>query len=129
MDEVKHLEGSWKTVSANFMGKPQTAKEAGMEGLGFAGDKFTVKTPGGGDGPTFSFTVDPSQKPKAMDWIKDKDKPSLPCIYSLDGDDLKICFPLLPSEKPKDGFMVKRPESFDPKDKPEGLITAKRVKP
>jgi uncharacterized protein (TIGR03067 family) len=79
-----------------------------------------------GDGPTFRFEVDSSQKPKTMDWFK-KDESTIGGIYALDGDELKLCFPLVPTKR-KEGERLKRPGSFDTKDNPVMVMTAKRKK-
>jgi hypothetical protein len=68
----------------------------------------------------------PSQKPKSMDWIK-KDGSAIGGIYELDGDDLKICFPLAPSERKK-GDRLNRPAGFDAKENPVMLLTVQREK-
>jgi uncharacterized protein (TIGR03067 family) len=123
-DEAKKLEGDWKVVSADSGGRVSD-KTPGPQQVVIRGDQITLKMKNG-EGPTFRFTVDPSQKPKAMDWLK-KDGSGIGGIYELDGDDLKICFPLVPSER-KDGERLKRPANFDAKENPVMLLIVRREK-
>jgi uncharacterized protein (TIGR03067 family) len=126
-DEMKKLEGTWAVVSVEAMGKAaDKEKDPVPQQVVFKDDKITLKMRDG-DGPTFVFAVDPGQKPKAMNWIKEADGSHIGGIYSLDGDELKLCFPLVPKER-KEGETLKRPENFDTKDKPVMLLTAKREK-
>jgi uncharacterized protein (TIGR03067 family) len=113
-DDAKKLEDDWKVVSADSGGRVSD-KSPGPQLVIIRGDQITLKMKEG-EGRTFRFTVDPSQKPKAMDWLK-KDGSGIGGIYELDGDDLKICFPLVPSER-KDGERLKRPANFDAKENP-----------
>jgi uncharacterized protein (TIGR03067 family) len=127
--ELKKLEGAWKASSAEMAGKKLTPGQVGMEKVRVKGGKMTFFT---GEKEkevmTVEITVDPSKKPKHMEWVKGK--ASLPCIYELKGDELKICFPLLPSKKEKAKVDIKRPEKLETtKDKPVGLIVLKREKP
>ncbi len=94
-DEAKKLEGDWNVTAVEAGGKTQDPA-AGAQQVVLQGDQLTLKMKGG-EGPTYRFTVDPSQKPKAMDWLK-KDGSTIGGIYELDGDDLKLCFPLAPAE-------------------------------
>ena len=123
-DEAKKLEGTWKVVSVDAGGRLQDSG-SGPQQVVIQGDQITLKMKGG-EGPTYRFTVDPSQKPKAMDWFK-KDASTIGGVYELDGDDLKLCFPLVPSER-KEGERLKRPTGFDTKDQPVILVTARREK-
>ena len=123
-DDAKKLEGDWNVVSVDAGGRLQD-KGAGPKQVAIRGDQITLKMKDG-DGPTYRFTVDPSQKPKTMDWFQ-KDDSTIGGIYELDGDDLKLCFPLVPSER-KEGERLKRPGSFDTKDQPVVVVTARREK-
>ena len=126
-DEMKKLEGPWKVASAEIDGNAFDAKKLGMTGLLVAEGKLIFQNDGK-DVMAFAFTVDPSRKPKAMDWVKDKESITLPTIYALDGDELKMCMPLLPRKGSGDKVDIKRPESFDTKGKPVLTILLKREK-
>ena len=125
-EEMAKLQGTWKVVAAQMAGKdfPDFKKLQ----LVINRDTMALKA-SGMDVKSWTFTVDPSRKPKAMDWIMGEEKASLPAIYSLEGDDLRICFPLLPKKGQKAEFKLTRPESFETKDKPFGLFVLKREKP
>jgi uncharacterized protein (TIGR03067 family) len=126
-DEMKKLEGAWKVATAEIDGNPFDGKQFGMNGLVIANGKLNFQN----DGKTimaFTFTVDPSKKPTAMDWVKDKESMTLPTIYLLEGDALKLCMPLLPKKGSGDKIEIKRPESFDTKGKPVMTMMLKREK-
>jgi uncharacterized protein (TIGR03067 family) len=115
--EVKKLQGTWKVVAFEVGGKVQP----GPKQLVIKGEDFE------GLAPNVKFRIDPSKKPKTLDLInKDDPKKVFPLIYELNGDELKIVIPLVEAGK---GEEAKRPDSFQTKDKPLGLITAKREKP
>ena len=122
--EARKLEGNWKVLSIDAGGRLQDPGP-GAQQVVILGDQLTHKMKGG-EGPTYRFTVDPSQKPKAMDWLKN-DGSTTGGVYELDGDDLMLCFPLPPTER-KEGERLKRPGSFDAKDQPVILVTAKQQK-
>jgi uncharacterized protein (TIGR03067 family) len=124
-EEMAKLQGSWKVISWQAAGKDIPFGE-GMQ-LVVKGDTMALRA-GGKEVKAWSITVDPSRKPKAMDWIMGEEKVPLPAIYSLEGDDLRICFPLLPKKGQKIEVKITRPESFETKDKPFGLFVLKREK-
>lgn len=130
-EELKQLQGTWKIVSAEFSGKPMEVKAIGIDRIVVAGDKMTLRN-GEKEVDTYRFDVYPDRKPKGMLWKKGVKKGTderfgqHPVIYEIDGTKLKLCFPLLGTEKPKDP--PKPPESFDTKDKPLGLLVAEREK-
>lgn len=128
-EEMKKLQGSWNIISGEMAGKKMTGKELGIDQMIFRGDKMAYSKEGK-DVITFGFTLDPSKKPKEMEWIhlQIKDAPPLPAIYSLEGDELRICFPLLPKKGEKTKVTIQRPKDFETKDKPFGLFVAKREK-
>ena len=92
-DEWNKLTGTWKVDAATFNGNDATATfktavltiEEGKYKLAFAGtDAGTLK-------------IDPAKKPKAMT-IMGTEGPNkgktIPAIYEIDGDTLKICYAL-----------------------------------
>jgi len=117
--EVRKLQGTWKVVSFEASGTDQTAK--GPKEIVIKGDELR------GLAPNVSFRIDPAKKPKTLDLIdKGDSKKIFPLIYELKDDELKIVFPLVQASK---GEQPKRPDSFQTKDKPLALLTAKREKP
>ncbi len=126
-DEMKKLEGTWKVASAAADGKPLDVKNLGITRIVVSDGKLTFQNESK-TLMTCSFTVDLSKKPKQMDWKKDKDPNALPTIYSLDGNELKLCFPLLPKKGNGDKVDIKRPASFDTKGTSFASVTLKREK-
>jgi uncharacterized protein (TIGR03067 family) len=121
--ELQRLQGTWKIQSAEQLGKKIEPKELGIDQIVIKDNRMTLRA-GGKDVAQYPITVDPTQKPKAMDWLNEKAKSSLPAIYALEGKELKLCFPMLktvPIKRPD------RPDSFETKDKPWGLIVSERV--
>lgn len=126
-EEMKKLEGTWTATATEMSGKAFKPKETGMEQVRIKGGQMTFLA-GGKEVAKFEISVDPSKKPKQMNWVKDRRLQSLPCIYELKGDELKICFPLLPGKDTKVKVEIKRPEGMETKGKPAGLIVLKRGK-
>jgi uncharacterized protein (TIGR03067 family) len=124
-DEVKKLQGVWVVTAVEFAGKKVEPKDSGVEQIVIKDNHIQFK----GSNVTqdeIVFTVDPALKPKGMDWTK-KDKSSMPGIYTVEKDELRLCFPLASTERPKEPY--KRPESFETKDKLTMLLVATREKP
>jgi len=113
-DEMKKLDGTWVVDKATSDGKPVEDMKGGR--AVFAGDKLTLKAADGKE-EKFTYKVDPSQKPKTMDFTPEKkEKNTAPgkAIYELNGDTLKVCL----------GPPDKRPAEFT--DKGQVLIVLKR---
>ena len=125
--EAKKLQGTWKIVAAEFSGKKMEIKDVGIDRIVVSGEKMTLKN-GDKEVATYTFELYPDRKPKGLLWKKEtKEGTGLhPTIYEIDGTKLKLCFPLLSAEKPKEA--PKPPESFDTKGKPLGLLVAEREK-
>src|SRR5262249_46639213 len=109
--DVKKLQGTWKVVASEVEGRKVEAA-ATTASVVIRGAKYTVKYPesGGKKASEMTFTLDPSKKPRAIDFTStsgpEKGKLSRG-IYELAGDTLKICF-----NPDKDG---KRPTEFTTK--------------
>jgi uncharacterized protein (TIGR03067 family) len=131
--ELKKLQGSWKVVSLEMAGKPLPAEKVEGTQITFKDDLMTI-SPKEGNGNTMPVKLDPAAKPKAIDLTitRGVEKISWKCIYSLEGDILKFVMPLAPAKGQKvtgEAYgSIKRPESFDAKDKPFMVFTAKRQK-
>ena len=101
-DEWKKLAGTWKVEKATFNGDDSTALFNGTV-LTLEDGKFKVAFAGMNDVGT--LTLDPDKKPKQMT-IVGTDGPSkgktMPAIYEIDGDMLKVCYALDGKEAPKE---------------------------
>jgi uncharacterized protein (TIGR03067 family) len=121
--ELQRLQGTWKILSSEQVGKKVSLKDLGIDQIVVKDDRMTLRASGKGVAE-YRITVDPAQKPMAMDWLNEKAKSSLPAIYAQEGKELRLCFPMLktvPIKRPD------RPDSFETRDKPWGLIVAERV--
>jgi uncharacterized protein (TIGR03067 family) len=126
--DLAKLEGTWEVTGADVAGKKSDAKAFGVEKLVVKDGKLTLFS-GGKELRVYQLTLDPAKTPKATDLVRDRDgaKEQLPCIYQLDGDEFKLGMPLVPKDR-KPGEALPRPESFETKDKPVLVLTAKRAK-
>jgi uncharacterized protein (TIGR03067 family) len=112
--ELKSLEGTWTVVSTSFQG---LLVEGGGEFI-ITTDKLTMKNKDGKD-ETVNYKIDPSKKPKVIDFTPEEEKKNAApgkAIYELDGDTLRICV----------GPPDKRPDEIS--DKGQVLFTLKRKK-
>jgi len=90
VDDAQRLQGVWKPVSGEIMGRPMTEVELGaVTELRFEGDRCTLVMPGS---PTVAgtFHVVAGKNPKEIDFIWE-DGPVTRGIYRLEGDALRLC--------------------------------------
>ena len=102
--EVKKLQGKWTVTSAESGGKKLEPKQA-FEAVSFEG--YTAYLHQGDKLLSFGVAANPEKTPKTIDLVGGK---TLPCIYTLDGDKLRLALPALN----KDGTFT-RPTDFDTK--------------
>ncbi len=107
-DEVKKLQGTWVRIAVDVDGQKSEDSKDPKEAITLIikGDKYHDEL----------FKIDPTKSPKHLDvmTVDDKGKPfTLPGIYELKGDVLKVCFPY-PFEGKFDQ-MHKRPTEFGSK--------------
>jgi uncharacterized protein (TIGR03067 family) len=123
--EMKALEGTWQIVAGEASGSKMPEEQLKNSIIVIADNKFIMTERGKEkDAKELVFKVDPAKKPKRLDLTnpKDKDAKSALCIYSLDGDELKLCMPLTLTGS------ARRPTSFDTTDKSLLVFTCKREK-
>ena len=118
-EEMKKLEGKWTLAWFEQSGeKKKEVKPIGSEAFGF--NASTIIKDGKstmtfeGKSVQYSFTVDPTKKPKTLDRVVAEGKfkgKALRYLYELDGDTLRLCYD---AEK-----FDSRPKEF----KAEGTIT------
>jgi uncharacterized protein (TIGR03067 family) len=124
--EKGKIQGTWKLVSfeaagANELLPPDALKKARVL---ITADKLTFDLMGGGKPLEAHYTLDPSNKPKAIDLVdlESKERKPLPGIYQVDGDDLKLCWDANGQSRPSEFTKVsKRGQDLR-------LVILKRVK-
>jgi len=102
--DMERLEGEWSMVSGQINGKAMP--DAFLKGSRrVAKDGVTTVTIGGMPFMKAKFTIDPSKKPKTMDYLilegLTKGKKQLG-IYKIDGDIVKFCFATPGKDRPTD---------------------------
>jgi uncharacterized protein (TIGR03067 family) len=115
--EMKKLEGTWTVEKAAMDGKSVKDK---FKEVVIAADRFIVKGIGGKE-EVAKYRVDPSKKPKTMDFtvpeeVQKKAVRPGQAIYELTGDTLRLCV----------GPPGRRPREFS--DQKQILLLLKRKK-
>jgi RNA polymerase sigma factor (sigma-70 family) len=91
-DDRQAIQGTWQVVSMEMNGKkdPEGAEFDMIRQLKmtFTREKQVIQL--AGREKDYAYKLDPTQKPKALDLEGDV---SVPAVYTLDGDTLKICLP------------------------------------
>ena len=102
--DMAQLQGEWSMVSGTADGQPMPEEMRKQMKRVCQGDEITVNT-GGQLFIQAKVSIDPSRKPKAIDYEMTggftKGKRQLG-IYELDGDTFKSCFAAPGAERPKD---------------------------
>lgn len=102
-NDLEKFQGSWQAsyvIGAD--GKPAPADDVKSTRLVVKGNEFTLRTNDSVIKGT--FTINPSQTPKAIDVVLEGAKPDekLLGIYRIDGDERRSCFVLPGKERPKE---------------------------
>jgi uncharacterized protein (TIGR03067 family) len=101
--DLEKFQGSWQAFYVIDMdGKSSPADEVKNTRLVVEGSQFTLRTKDSVIKGT--FTINPSQSPKAIDVVLEGQKPGekLLGIYRIDGDERRSCFVLPGKERSKD---------------------------
>jgi uncharacterized protein (TIGR03067 family) len=120
--DKERLQGDWEFESLEFEGKavkPDDLPDALKKiKLTFKGERVSNSATGDGN-----FALDEKVKPKTIDLaaVKDGKFKVLPMLYELDGDKLRLCYPIDPEQKD-------RPKAFTSANG-QVILTLKRVKP
>jgi uncharacterized protein (TIGR03067 family) len=98
--DLDKLQGTWQMQSGTNEGKEVSADEAAKVKITFEGNKATLKD----RNSTLKATVelDQTAKPATIDFNIEKDKETIKGIYSLEGDNLKLCIALPGTDRPKE---------------------------
>ncbi len=100
-DDARRMRGTWKPVAAELGGRPYPDQILQTMKLVLTDGKYTVTVGEHTDEGT--VTLDPAKSPRAMD-IKGTEGPNrgrtIPAIYELTGDTLRICYDLSGKARP-----------------------------
>ena len=105
-EELARFEGTWRQVSCEADGVTDPPDEFGSAPITtFAGNTYVVTLADGTIVLVGTFTLDPAQRPKAVDWTDtcgtDKEK-TFPAIYAFEGNHLIFCAADEGMERPKE---------------------------
>jgi uncharacterized protein (TIGR03067 family) len=119
-EEVKKLQGKWKVVGGEASGTKLGPGQAGFDAIHVEG--YGVELHRGKQVLPFGLSLDPDKTPKTIDLIGER--ATLPCIYSLEGGQLRLA---LPAGRPKEG-KFQRPETLDTAKSNALVLIAERQK-
>lgn len=94
-DEISKFQGTWRQIRSVADGVANPPDEFGAAPITtFTGNTYVVRLADGTVVIEGTFTLDPRQEPKAVDWTDtcgaDREK-TFPAIYAFDGDQLIFC--------------------------------------
>jgi uncharacterized protein (TIGR03067 family) len=124
------LQGNWRLVDCQVPAGIKISREA-FDAWLMAGDRI-IQVEGKNYWPGPAYTLlDPSAEPKAIDLIYDSrgQNTTVPAIYELDGDTLKVCVPMddkgrparMTAEKMSLVYIFRRERAVPHRDDNEGL--------
>lgn len=116
--ELEKFQGAWMVTALEEDGVKQPESETKKLKVVFKGDKMVIGEEK--DNEEFTFKIDPSKNPKAIDLVAGDGKQNVIAIYEFDGETLRICG----NDKSKD-----RPKTFGSKEGSGlGVLTLKKAK-
>jgi uncharacterized protein (TIGR03067 family) len=111
--DLENLQGTWILVAMERDGEDVAAEDFTDWKAVYEGNRVTLRA-GERIRRRGVITLDPSRIPKAID-TRDQDGPyadqTVPGIYSLEGDKLRLCFARPGAQRPKD-FTTKGGAAF-----------------
>lgn len=102
-DDAKKMEGTWKPVTAEIAGKPFADEVLKTMKLVLADGKYTVTV--GEQTDEGTVKLDPTKEPRTMDIMGTKGPnkgKTIPAIYELKDNTLRICYDLSGKAHPKE---------------------------
>ena len=99
--ELSGLQGEWTLVSATRDGKDMPAERVKGYKNTVKGAEFSI-TSEGKTAEEGSMKLDPSKKPKEVEFILAEGKKTALGIYELSGDTYKLCYAPPGKDRPKD---------------------------
>lgn len=101
--ELEKLQGEWRTVAVEVDGGAVPSWQFENTRLVVAGNRFTLRNPlPDADQRTEGhLRLDPTKVPKELDLSLDDSK-AIEEIYELEGDTLRVCYPVRSGRRPKE---------------------------
>lgn len=96
--DANPLKGKWEITSASFNGNASPKLKGRV--LEFGANEFTTYE-GESKGRTISFTLNPKASPKEIDLNRDGGDTKALGIYSIEKDELKLCYAEPGADRPK----------------------------
>jgi uncharacterized protein (TIGR03067 family) len=109
-DTATKLQGTWKVVKAANLGIVIPDDLLQKMRVVITQDKLTIKYKEGEE-TTTPFSIDASKKPPTID-LKLQEELTLPGIYELDKDTLKICVDMRGKERPMEFVSTEKSGTF-----------------
>jgi uncharacterized protein (TIGR03067 family) len=90
--EAAKLQGTWAVLATEFRGRGVPGQGLDSQKVVFDGDTVTFHD--GGKATKMRYKLDPTLKPRAIDYVppEGKEKGPILGIYELDGDTLRLCW-------------------------------------
>jgi RNA polymerase sigma factor (sigma-70 family) len=107
MSDREKLQGTWVAVACEMNGKPEPEAVRQSYRLTIEGDRFMLRPEQALHFPHGTFTLDPGEQPKAIDFMQTHGLPReepvrIRGIYELDGETLKLCRAVTGGKRPTD---------------------------
>jgi uncharacterized protein (TIGR03067 family) len=106
-DDKAKLQGVWKVTGLETQGEKAPAEAASGVRFVFDGDKLHIHH-GDEERKAAEVKLNPSVNPKSIDLIDAEEKKTVPGIYELDGDTLRLCLGEAGDEKSRPANFVTR---------------------
>lgn len=105
-EELSKFQGTWRQTRCEADGVQDPSDEFGSQPLTtFSGNTYVVTLPDGTVVIEGTFTLDPTQEPKAVNWTDtcgtDREK-TFPAIYVFEGEQLIFCAADEGMQRPKE---------------------------
>lgn len=101
--DLKKMAGEWTPVLMQLNGKKQPEELLKSIKLTIKGDKYNTVV--GKEKDEGTLKLDATKEPREMDIttnVGENKGKAIPCIYEIEGDELRVCYGLKVAERPTD---------------------------